>query len=180
METRRITLLSVLLALSIVINLVERIVMQTVTGSIPFLLPLLGAGGLRIGLANTVVLLVLYNYKTRDAFAMLFIRVVIVALATGTFFAVPFYTGLVGGLFAFAMMYTFKKLKVFSLISVSVMGAIGHVVGQITVAMLIVDASVIFYFPFIFLFSIPAGFIVGTITIRLMVYLQPLVKQQQY
>ncbi len=180
METKRLTLLSILLALSIVINLVERIVMQTITGSIPFLLPLLGAGGLRIGLANTVVLLVLYTYNTKDAFALLFIRVFIVALATGTLLAVPFYTGLIGGLFAFTMMMTFKKLKVFSLMSVSVMGAIGHVIGQIAVAMFIVDVSVIFYFPFIFLFSIPAGFLVGSITIKLIGYLQPLTQTQQY
>ncbi len=175
METKRLTLLSVLLALSVVINIVERIVMAAVTTTVPFLMPFLGAGGLRLGIANVVVLTVLYLYGKRDAFAILFLRVFLVALGTGTLLGVPFFTGLVGGMLAYAAMVTFRHLPGFSIISVSVMGAVAHVVGQILVAMVIVGPFVIFYFPLMFLLSIPAGYFVGRLAERMITIVSPVV-----
>ncbi len=175
METKRLTLLAVLLALSVIINIVERVVMLGITSLLgPFFAPLLGAGGLRIGLANIVVLLVLYTYGTRDAFAILFMRVFLVGLLYTALFSVPFFTSLVGGAIAFTLMVLFKSLKGFSLISVSIMGAVGHVMGQMIVAVTIFGFFVIAYFPLMVLISIPAGFVVGKITIRMIEILKPI------
>jgi len=63
---------------------------------------------------------------------------------------------------AFLMMYLFKKTNKFSLLSVSVMGSLGHSVGQIVMAIFILDTpQLVFYFPIIFLIAIPTGIFVG-------------------
>lgn len=176
MNTRRLTLLSILLALSVVLNIVERVLMQGITALAgPLLAPLLGVGGLRIGLANIVVLLILYTYGKKDSFVVLILRVILVGLLYTGISSVPFYTSLVGGLLAFTMMNIFKLLPGFSIISVSIMGAIGHVVGQMFVAFLFFDYYIAAYFPLMLLLSLPSGFIIGKLTIKLLAILKPLI-----
>ena len=63
---------------------------------------------------------------------------------------------------AFTMMWTFKRLKVFNVVSVSVMGSLGHALGQIGMAMILLDTPELrYYFPFLFAVAIPTGIFVG-------------------
>ena len=57
METKKFTRLSLLLALSVVLNLIESM-LPIFSGVIP---------GLKLGLANIIILFVLYNYSFKDA-----------------------------------------------------------------------------------------------------------------
>ena len=178
MQTRRLTMLSILLAVSVVLNIVERTTMQALTQPFAIILgPILGAGGIRIGLANVVVLIVLYTYGLRDSFSLLMFRILIVGQLAIGLFSIPFFTSLIGGLVAFTLMILFKNLKGFSIISVSIMGAVGHVIGQILVAVVVFGLiEILVYFPFMLMFSIPAGIFTGKLTEKLLDYLKPVIE----
>ncbi len=62
------------------------------------------------------------------------------------------------------MMVIFMRLKIFSITSVSVMGSLGHSVGQITVAVIILSTKeLVYWFPFLFLIAIPTGLFTGSV-----------------
>ncbi|MFH5881968.1 MAG: Gx transporter family protein [Candidatus Izemoplasmataceae bacterium] len=181
METRRITFLAVLLATSVVLNIVERVTMQALTQPIAIILgPVIGAGGVRIGLANIVVMLILYNFSTKDAFVLLMLRIIIVGQLAIGLFSLPFWTSLMGGLVGFFLMVIFKHFKGFSIISVSIMGAIGHVFGQIFVAVIFFQLiEIVVYVPFMLMLSIPAGIFTGRVTIKLIDIMEPILTKNQ-
>ena len=62
-------------------------------------------------------------------------------------------------------MYIISKIDGFSLIGVSIIGAIGHNIGQLIVASIIVEnALTIGYLPFMLTASLVTGFFVGMVT----------------
>jgi len=171
MQTKKMILIAILLGVGIVVNIVERLAIQGFTG-VPFI---------RLGLANIVVLLVLYSYGMKDAFAVLILRVLIVAMLTTGPGSPTFFLSLSGGLVAFTMMLTFKNLPGFSIISVSVMGAVGHAVGQILMAMFILSTQeIVYYLPLLIIMSVPTGIFVGLVTKRLLLILSEQLTVQGY
>jgi heptaprenyl diphosphate synthase len=179
MQTRRLTFLAVLLAASVVLNIVERVTMQALTQPIAIILgPVVGAGGIRIGLANIVVMLILYNFSTKDAFILLLLRIIIVGQLAIGLFSLPFWTSLMGGVTGFFLMSIIKSFKGFSVISVSIMGAIGHVFGQIFIAVIFFELiEIVVYIPFMLMLSVPAGIFTGRITMKLNTILKPMLQE---
>ncbi len=152
MKTKRLTLLAVMLATSIVLSIVESF--------IPVFIP-----GVKIGLANVVTLIIFYIYGDRDALLILVLRIFLVGILAGTISSPGFFLSLSGGMTAYLMMFTFKHLKVFSIIGVSVMGAFGHSVGQIAMAILLIERTeLIFYLPWILVLSVATGVITGMVS----------------
>ncbi|MCF7925378.1 MAG: Gx transporter family protein [Candidatus Izimaplasma sp.] len=155
MKTKRITMLAILLSISIVLAIVESF------------LPVIPVPGVKLGLANVVTLIVMYYFGEKDAFTLLIMRIVLVALLRGNIFSVTFFLSFSGGMMAYIMMILFKSLKIFSIIGVSIMGAFGHSVGQIIMAIIILDTiELIFYFPYILLLSVITGVITGFLAAR--------------
>ncbi|QMS84473.1 Gx transporter family protein [Candidatus Xianfuyuplasma coldseepsis] len=156
MRTKRLTLLAILLAISIVLSIVESMI------PIPIPVP-----GVKLGLANVVTILILFIYGDRDAFTILLLRIILVGLLRGNIFSVTFFLSLSGGMVAYLMMFLFKHLKRFNIISISIMGAFGHSVGQIVMAIFIIERrELIFYFPYILVLSIVTGVFTGMIATR--------------
>jgi heptaprenyl diphosphate synthase len=143
-----------MLSVSIVLSIVESF--------IPVFIP-----GVKIGLANVVTLIIMYLYGEKDAFLVLILRIVLVGILRGTIFSVTFYLSLSGGLSAYLLMFTFKQLRVFSMIGVSIMGAFGHSVGQIAMAIFLIERKeLIYYLPYILVLSIITGVLTGMIANR--------------
>lgn len=162
MELKKITRLSMLLALSIVLSLVESVI-PLFSGIIP---------GLKLGLANTVVLTVLYLYSFKDAIYLSLLRVILIGILRTGLFSIPFFFSLGGALLSIIVMSIFKKTKL-SIVGVSVLGSIFHSIGQIIVAFLILNNNTMFYYlPFLLIFSIPTGVITGLISKELIKYLK--------
>jgi heptaprenyl diphosphate synthase len=108
--------------------------------------------------------LVIFNRK--DAFIVLMIRIVLVALLRGNIFNISFFLSLSGGIMAYILMILSYKFKYFSLIGVSISGAFGHSLGQIIMAIFLLSTpSLIYYFPYILLLSIGTGVVTGYIAI---------------
>ena len=62
-------------------------------------------------------------------------------------------------------MYLASKIKGFSLIGVSIIGAIGHNIGQLLVASIIVQSiNMVGYLPFMLIASLITGMFVGLVS----------------
>jgi len=155
MKTKRLTLLAIMLSISIVLSIVES------------MLPVIPVPGVKLGLANVVTIIIMYKYGEQDALTILLLRIILVGLLRGNIFSVTFFLSLSGGITAYMMMFLFKKLKVFSIIGVSIMGAFGHSVGQIVMAIFLIErAELIYYFPYILILSVLTGIITGVLANR--------------
>ncbi len=164
-------LIAILLAVSIVLNIVERFAIQGFTG-----LPMI-----RLGLANIVVLIILYTYGSKDAFMILLLRIFTVALLTTGLFSPGFFLSLSGGLVAFTLMFIIKKMPGFTIVSVSVLGSVGHAIGQIMMAVFILSTQEIaFLLPLMLVISVPTGVFVGLVAKRIITILSASFFYEQY
>lgn len=156
MKTKDITTISALTAMSIVIGILESLI--TPVGDI---LP-----GLKLGLANVIIIFALYKYNFSKALMISIIRVFIVALLRSGF-GFNFFFSLGGALLSIIVMALAKKTHL-SLIGVSILGSISHSIGQVLIGMLILkNSNIIYYLPYLTLFSIPTGIIIGIIAKKL-------------
>ncbi len=151
MSIKKICIISSLLAIAIVLNIIE--------SSIPMFIP-----GVKLGLANIVVLIMLYEFNLKEAFLVMILRIILVGLLRGNIFQLQWFMSLSGGILSFIIMLLFSKIKFFSPIGVSILGAIFHCIGQIIIAIIMLStAVVIYYLPFIAILSTLTGILNGII-----------------
>ena len=154
MELRKLTQLSMLLALSVVLNIFESMI------------PILGniIPGSKLGLANVVVLFVIYLYGFKDALFLSFMRVILVGILRTGLFNIVFAFSLGGAVLSVIAMYLAHRFTKLSVIGVSIIGAIFHSIGQVTMAIIgLHTPNIIFYLPYLLLLSVPTGIVVGLI-----------------
>ncbi len=147
---RKITQLSLFLAMGIILNIVESLI------PLPTSIP-----GVKLGLANTIGLVILYYYSPKEYAYIGFLRVLVVGLLRTGIFSISFFLSLSGWFISTLVaiiLYYFKKFSIFGL---SCASAVFHGIGQILVVMLIYDsAGLILYLPILML----SGVISGTLT----------------
>lgn len=164
MKTKSITTISILTAISVVISIIE-----SYFAFIGNIIP-----GLKLGLANIVVIFALYKYNFKTAIGISVVRVLIVALIR-TGFGLNFFFSLVGALFSVISMSLVKRTRL-SVIGVSIIGSIAHSIGQVLVGIIMLDNyNVIYYLPYLLLFSIPTGILIGIISKRLLKYTERII-----
>lgn len=151
-----------------------------VIGVLESLIPSIGIPGVKLGLSNIVILIVLYQLGVLEAAFVSLIRVLIVSLIRGTFLSIGFVMSLTGAVLSLGIMVLFYLLiKKFSIIGVSVIGALFHVFGQIGVAMIYLStAYVLYYLPIIALSAIITGVIVG-VSAQLIINTKVISKQKE-
>ncbi len=146
---KRTCILSMLLAMAIVLNMVETL--------IPIFIP-----GVKLGLANIIILIMLYKFKPTEALIVNLLRIIIVGLIRSTLLSPTFLMSLTGGILSYLLMLLFSRGKIFSPIGVSVLGAVGHTVGQIVIAIILLDTTaVVYYLPLIAILSVFTGVFSG-------------------
>lgn len=161
MEIKRFTRLSMLLALSVVLNIIESMI-PFFSGTIP---------GLKVGLANVVILFVLYTFSFKDALTLSILRVLLVGILRTGLFSITFFFSIAGAVLSIVVMFFAKKITKLSIIGVSILGSISHSIGQILVAIILVrNMNILYYLPWVLLFSIPSGILVGFISKEMMKY----------
>lgn len=153
MKVQKMALLGVLTAAAIVIAILESFI------------PSIGIPGVKMGLANIVILIILYELGIWEAGVVNLLRVLVVSLVRGTFLSMGFLMSLTGAALSFGIMVLFYLLiKKFSIIGVSVIGSVFHVTGQIIIAMIFLGSAYIFlYLPIIAISAIITGVFVGII-----------------
>ncbi len=119
-----------------------------------------GIPGMKLGLANVVVVLLLYKTGAKEAFAVSVLRIVLAGFLFGNMFSILY--SLAGGLLSFLAMYLLKKTGKFGILPVSVSGGMFHNVGQIAVAALVVENHhVLYYLPVLLIAGFVTGFLIG-------------------
>lgn len=150
--------LTMLLSFSIVLSIIESFI-PLFNGYIP---------GLKLGLANIIVVMVLYKYSVKDVFFVSILRVFVVGILRTGLFSVNFFFSLTGALFSCIAMIIFKKTKL-SMVGVSIIGSIFHSLGQIVIAIVMLkNSNMIYYLPWLLLFSIPTGLFVGIVSKKML------------
>jgi heptaprenyl diphosphate synthase len=157
--SHRIVSTAVLLAAAAVLGYLESVV-----------LPPLPLPGVRIGLANIVVVFALATLGPRAAGMVSFGRVFLVALAAGTLGGPSFVLSLGGACAALVVMVALASAgSRFSVIGWSLAGSAAHVAGQLVVAsILVASAAPLALLPVSLALSIPLGLAVGY-TARLLI-----------
>lgn len=127
------------------------------------LLPLsIGIPGVKLGLANLVVVVALYKMKPYEAFAIAVIRILLAGLTFGNTYSLIY--SLCGGLLSFAAMLIFKKTKL-SVIGVSILGGTMHNIGQISAAAVLMGTNkIVYYLPVLLVAGLLTGFLIGLLS----------------
>lgn len=150
-NTKAVALCGVMTALAIVFGYIEHLI------PMPF-----GIYGLKLGLANLAVVIALYALNEYYAISINATRIILCSILFGSF--TSFWYSLVGGILSFAVMALIKKINKFSLIGVSVCGAIAHNAGQIIVAIIITEEfKIAFYLPVLLIAGAITGTLIGVI-----------------
>lgn len=164
MKTKDITTIGILTSIAIVISIIESY-FDFIGNIIP---------GLKLGLSNAVVIFALYKYNFKTATLISIIRVVIVALVRSGF-GINFFFSFIGAIFSIISMWLVKKTKL-SIIGVSIIGSVCHSIGQVLVGMIILNNyNILYYLPYLLLFSIPTGIFIGVLSKKLLKYTEKIV-----
>jgi len=158
MNRRTFTLsrMALYIALGVVLNILEATLVP-----LGMVIPLPGA---RIGLANLVTLVAIMTETTGFALAVVCGRIFLGGLFTGTLFSLPFLMSLGGGLLAFTVMRMLRPFVpgIFSLVGLSIMGAVAHNSGQLLVLYLLIPGvGVVAFLPWLFILAVPSGWFNG-------------------
>lgn len=148
MKTKKITVLALLTTAAMILSYLES------------LLPSIAVPGVKMGLANIAVIFALYRLGFREALAVSLVRVAMVSTLFGSLGALLY--SLAGACLSLIVMAVLKKLDLFSETGVSVAGGVGHNLGQVLMAMLLLDtARLIWYLPVLIVTGIAGGILTG-------------------
>jgi len=100
--------------------------------------------GIKLGLPNIAIIFILYRFGLREAAAVSLIRIVAVALLFGN--PMTFAYSVAGAFLSLLVMTLLRKLDLFSIVGVSVAGAVFHNVGQILTAMVLLGTAELGYY----------------------------------
>ena len=129
-----------------------------ILGYVESLVPVFaGIPGIKLGLANLGVLFILKKYSFREAALVSVVRILVIGFMFGNLFSILY--SLAGAALSMTVMTLMLKKTSFSLIGVS------HNIGQLIIAMLIVqNASVFVYAPALLVAGVAAGVVIGGLT----------------
>ena len=148
-----IALCGVMTSLAIVFGYIEHLI------PMPF-----GIYGIKLGIANLVIITMLYTLGASSAFTINMLRIILCSMLFGSF--TSFWYSLVGGLLSFAVMLILKRTNKLSPMGVSICGAVTHNIGQILVAIILLDEfKIALYLPVLLITGAITGAIIGLIAI---------------
>lgn len=154
--------LGVFLALALIFSYVESL--------IPFYF---GVPGMKLGLTNAVVVILLYLYNPGDALLVSVLRIVLAGFMFGNAFSILY--SLAGGLLSFFIMLILMKTKICKMIAVSVAGGLSHNLGQLLLAAVLVkNYNILFYLPILMVAGIVTGLLIGIISSAIHARISPL------
>lgn len=148
---RKMTTITMLLAMSIVFHMIEPV--------IPLPVP-----GVKLGLANIFGLIALFLFGVKEMLGINFMRVLIASLLRGIIFGTGFWLSLSGVVLSSLIVVLFYRYTKLSMVGLSVAAAAFHNLGQILAITLIWSSIFLIYWlpPMIWL-SIPTGILTGTL-----------------
>lgn len=121
-----------------------------------------GVPGIKLGLANLLIVIFLYKRNAKEALLLSVVRIVLSGFMFANLFSILY--SLAGGVLSLIVMAFLKKRGTFSVIGVSVAGGVAHNLGQLIVAMFVVETyRVGYYFPVLLIAGVLTGMLIGII-----------------
>lgn len=121
-----------------------------------------GIPGVKLGLANLIIVIALYKMSINEAYILSVIRIVLAGFMFGNLFAILY--SLAGGMLSLTIMCILKKTDKFSAYGVSMAGGVFHNVGQLLMAAIVLESvSIGYYFPVLLISGLATGFVIGVI-----------------
>ena len=151
MHGRKVAIFGVFTALALIFSYVE------------LLIPInFGIPGAKLGLANLMTVLVLYKMGIKEALALSVTRIILSGFMFGNLFGILY--SLSGGLLSFLVMVLLKKSDRFSVAGVSIGGGTAHNIGQLLVAMVVVQTyQEGYYLPVLLVAGEVTGLLIGLV-----------------
>lgn len=152
-NNRIVALTGVFIALALVLSYFES------------LIPVFAAApGVKLGIANIVTMLAMYKLGVKPAIIISVGRIVLSGILFGNLYVIIY--SLAGGALSICVMIILKKIKLFSVVGVSVAGAVAHNAGQIIVAVFLMEnVNIMYYLPVLIISGVIAGTVVGILTV---------------
>lgn len=150
-STKKLMFLAILLSQALVLHFIENL--------IPIPIP---APGVKLGLANIITMITIVIFGMKETFILVVLRSFMGAMFGGVI--TNFFFSLGGGVLStlgMFFLYHYHRDK-FSLMGISIVGAIFHNIGQLTVASMVVsNAGIFIYLPILMLSAILTGYFIG-------------------
>ena len=151
---KTVALGAVLVALALALSYTERFIPLQLVIPLP---------GVKLGLANIVTMCALFFLPWRQALMILVIRCVLGSVFGGGLSGLAM--SLTGGVLAFWTMALAKRIPLFSVYGVSILGAAAHNLGQVLAASVMMGSVyTLYYLPFLLLTGLATGMITGTVS----------------
>ena len=122
----------------------------------------LGIPGVKLGLANLIIVITLYKMGVKEAYILSVVRVVLAGFIFGNMFSILY--SMAGGLLSLTVMIFLKKTDKFSVMGISMAGGVFHNVGQLIMASFVLESlSITYYLPVLLISGVLTGFFIGFI-----------------
>lgn len=146
----KVSVLSMFTAVAIILSYIESFI------------PVIGIPGVRLGLANIAIVLLIYYMGVKEALLVNIVRILIIGVLFGNMFTIIY--SIAGAAFSMIAMVILKKTGKMHIQSVSIAGGIAHNIGQLIIAAFTVTAyGVIYYAPVLMASGIVTGMFNGII-----------------
>ena len=121
-----------------------------------------GTPGIKLGLANLVIVIVLYKSGWKEALLLSVTRIILAGFIFGSMFSILY--SLAGGVLSLCIMALLAKKGSFSVAGVSMAGGVSHNIGQLIVAMIVVETyQVGYYLPVLLVAGLITGAVIGAV-----------------
>ena len=162
-RAQQVALSGLLTSLMLVFGLIER--QFPLTAAIP---------GVKLGLANSVLLYSLYMQGVRQSFVLMLLKALMSWLIYTNMNAMFYSLG--GGLCSLVVMILISRMKGVSIIGVSALGAVFFNVGQILVAVVMLNTPqlIVTYLPILMISGVVTGVLTGVVAQMVMKHLKAL------
>lgn len=149
-KTKKLTVLALFSAVAIIFSYIEAI-LPPIWSAIP---------GIKVGLSNIVTVALLYKFSLKEAAIVAFIRIIIIALLFGNVMTLIY--SIAGFVLSVTIMAILKRTSLFSTVGVSIAGGVFHNLGQIIVAMILLQTKEIGYYMIVLAITgTVAGILIG-------------------
>lgn len=149
--SKKISLLALFTAFAVVLGYVESFI------------PSIGIPGVKLGLANLSVILALYFLGYYQGIVISLIRILIIGMFFGNLFSILF--SIAGAVVSYGIMALLRKTNKVSMVTVGIFGGVFHNIGQMIVAIFVVDTyQVIYYLPVLIISGIVTGAVIGIVS----------------
>jgi len=132
-DTKRVAICGLLLSMMLILGWVEH------------LIPLnAGIPGIKLGLSNSVLIFAVYMLDVPTSYVLMVLKVVLSCAFLGTPATVMMY-GMAGGVLSLTGMVLLSRVKGIHPVTVSMVGGVLHNVGQVGLAIIILNTPMLLY-----------------------------------